>query len=139
VTLTLPSSRHKQNTSTIKHSKGVGSLGRDVVLLTRRDGTPPAKALAAYDPFLARVATPLAFFSYGPAARPYMVVQLHRPAEYRWDEYTFLKPMELSPEPDALLVLPLSHLYDQLRPLPHFPKGARLPSKTTVHITVGFK
>ena len=138
-TLTLPNSRHDVSTTTVKHSKSFGVLGRDVVLLKRQDGSIPAKALSKFDPSRARIATPLAFFSYGEEQRAFMAVQLHCPAVYRWDEYTFLKPMELATSPGSCVVLPLSQMYDRLRPLPHFPHKAKVPSRTTVHVTVGFK
>ena len=99
----------------------------------------PLQALATYNPAAARVATPLAFFTYGPAARPYVAVQLHKPAAWRWDEYTFLKPMTLDAAAGGVAVVPLAHLYDRLRPLPHWERRARAPSRTTVHVTVGFK
>ena len=121
----------------VLHSTRVGALGRDVVLLANADGSAPRQALAAYDPAAARIATPLAFFAYGPAAVPFVAAQLHQPAAYRWDEYTYLKPMELVA--GSVVVLPLSHLYDKLRPLPHWERGRRTPSKSTVHVTLGFK
>ena len=75
--------------SQVLHNKRVGALGRDVVLLAKDDGGAPLQALAAYNPAAARVTTPLAFFTYGPAARPYVVVQLHKSAVLRWDEYAY--------------------------------------------------
>jgi len=62
---------------------------------------------------------------------------LQVPAVLRWDEYAYLKPMTLDAAAGGVAVVPMAHLYDRLRSLPHWEKRAKVPSRTTVHVTVG--
>jgi hypothetical protein len=134
VKIAVPDTHKEGDTTLLQCSGALDSLGRDVTLLTTEDGSRPAQALASFNPALARIAVPLAFFSYKGAE--YAAVQLFGRSAERWHEYTFLKPMRLRRDKGGVKIVPITHLYDRLRHLPYTLSTTK-QSKTTVHVAVG--
>jgi len=132
-------SRFNREPAELKHSPRLNKLGRDIVVLTNEDGSPPLEALSTFDPSQCRVCSPLIFLSYSVGATTHMLAAMQplqrHSNDSTWNEYMYCKPMTLVRGKVELVFI--RHIYDRLRPLLHFVQSGSscVPSDDTVHLT----
>ena len=134
LTFVRPTNHHREEAELIA-SPAVDVLGRDMIILTEANGAAPLAAIRSFDPSRCRVVSPLCFFSYQKdgAYECAAVQPLQRCAnQSSWNEYPITKPMVLVP--GAVMIVPIAHVYDRLRPLKFFKRKTYVQSTDTVHL-----